>query len=193
MIITKSNSCENPTDHLLKTRRNTDIDPTLGQKEQLSTTVNLWKPLWSIEIGSGIRSLLCHKSVREHRGGIAVAHCAQKCGLYLRSLSNASANGTSSRVRFIGKSSCGLRRLSLRVRLGQGDAFGLEQRFRFALPGFRLIRPHPILAAVMPGLVPEGQLQLGAGLGDPCTSKFLPCISLCTPPSSFPSTNSTGG
>ena len=58
---------------------------------------------------------------------------------------------------------------SLRVRLGQGDAFFLEDGFRFALPGFRLIRLHPSkagIAAVMARLVSERQLQLGAGAGE---------------------------
>lgn len=38
---------------------------------------------------------------------------------------------------------------SFRVRLGQGDAFFLKDGFRFALPGFRLIRERPIGAAVI--------------------------------------------
>ena len=58
---------------------------------------------------------------------------------------------------------------SLRVRLGQGDAFGPEDGLRFALPGFRLIRFHPSIvgiAAVMTRLNSERQLQLGTGSGE---------------------------
>ncbi len=56
---------------------------------------------------------------------------------------------------------------SLRVRLGQGDAFGLEDGFRFALRAFGVIArpPSPALAPVMARLVPEGQFQVGTALG----------------------------
>lgn len=55
----------------------------------------------------------------------------------------------------------------LRVRLGQGDAFGLEGGFRFVLPAFGLIArpPPPAIAPVMARLVSEDPFQGGTPFG----------------------------
>jgi hypothetical protein len=56
--------------------------------------------------------------------------------------------------------------LSLCIRRREGNAFGLEQLFRFALPGFGGMALLPVRAPVMAGLVPEGWLQQLAALGE---------------------------
>ena len=81
VIITKSGFRRKSHRSLLKTGLNAKIQ---RHSRQLSTTVNLWKPLGSIAVGSGIRGLLCHKSVREHRGGI----CCRPVRPKMRSVSS---------------------------------------------------------------------------------------------------------
>jgi Putative collagen-binding domain of a collagenase len=62
VIITRASSCANPSDYFWEPGEMPRVGATLCHDRQLSTTVKLWKPRWSSEIGSGIRGLVERRS-----------------------------------------------------------------------------------------------------------------------------------